>query len=196
MPESRGCPRSDACVAIGTPSAGRSATSWRACASGTPACPNRSRPRARTSIRTRCWTRPSSSRAQMSRPRSCRSWTGEVASRGGGAHRRERQGVNAAALDQARATEPVRDVHRFDERALETYLAEHVEGFSGSLTVRQFVGGQSNPTYYLAAGGREYVLRRKPPGKLLPSAHAVDREYRVITALAGTGVPVPRTHVL
>ena len=62
--------------------------------------------------------------------------------------------------------------------------------------MRQFEGGQSNPTYYLAAGGREYVLRRKPPGKLLPSAHAVDREYRIMTALAGTGVPVPRTYVL
>ena len=102
----------------------------------------------------------------------------------------------AVALDQARATESVREVHRFDERALAAYLAQHVEGFAGALTVRQFVGGQSNPTYYLAAGGREYVLRRKPPGKLLPSAHAVDREYRVITALAGTGVPVPRTYVL
>jgi aminoglycoside phosphotransferase (APT) family kinase protein len=102
----------------------------------------------------------------------------------------------AATLDQARATEPVREGHRVDERALAAYLAQHVEGFAGALTVRQFVGGQSNPTYYLAAGGREYVLRRKPPGKLLPSAHAVDREYRVITALAGTGVPVPRTYVL
>ncbi len=62
--------------------------------------------------------------------------------------------------------------------------------------MRQFRGGQSNPTYYLTAGGKEYVLRRKPPGKLLPSAHAVDREYRVITALSTTGFPVPRTHVL
>src|SRR6266545_3561560 len=102
----------------------------------------------------------------------------------------------AVALDQARATESVREVHRFDERALAAYLAQHVEGFAGALTVRQFVGGQSNPTYYLAAGGREYVLRRKPPGKLLPSAHAVDREYRVITALGDTGVPVPRTYAL
>ncbi len=86
--------------------------------------------------------------------------------------------------------------HRFDERALEEYLVGHVEGFAGPLTVRQFRGGQSNPTYHLGAGGKEYVLRRKPPGKLLPSAHAVDREYRVITALAGTGVPVPRTYAL
>jgi len=62
--------------------------------------------------------------------------------------------------------------------------------------VKQFRGGQSNPTYYLTAGGKEYVLRRKPPGKLLPSAHAVDREYRVITALGTTGFPVPRTYAL
>jgi aminoglycoside phosphotransferase (APT) family kinase protein len=62
--------------------------------------------------------------------------------------------------------------------------------------VRAFRGGQSNPTYLLEAGGRRYVLRRKPPGKLLPSAHAVDREHRVMTALRGTGVPVPRTRVL
>jgi hypothetical protein len=77
----------------------------------------------------------------------------------------------------------VREQHRFDVAALERYLSEHVAGFRGPLEVRQFRGGQSNPTYHLAAGGRDYVLRRKPPGKLLPSAHAVDREYRVITAL-------------
>jgi aminoglycoside phosphotransferase (APT) family kinase protein len=93
-------------------------------------------------------------------------------------------------------TAEVRDVHRFDVGALERYLAQRIEGFRGPLTVRQFRGGQSNPTYYLEAGGRELVLRRKPPGKLLPSAHAVDREYRVLTALQGTGVPVPRTYVL
>ena len=86
--------------------------------------------------------------------------------------------------------------HRFDVGALERYLADHVEGFTGPLDVRQFRGGQSNPTYFLATPGAAYVLRRKPPGKLLPSAHAVDREYRVITALAGSGVPVPRTYVL
>jgi aminoglycoside phosphotransferase (APT) family kinase protein len=86
--------------------------------------------------------------------------------------------------------------HRFDADALERYLREHVEGFRGPLRVRQFRGGQSNPTYHLQAPDRAYVLRRKPPGKLLPSAHAVDREYRVMRALAGTGVPVPRTFVL
>src|SRR5437588_916053 len=93
-------------------------------------------------------------------------------------------------------TAEVREAHRFDVTALERYLRAHVEGFSGSLEVRQFRGGQSNPTYHVSAGGREYVLRRKPPGKLLPSAHAVDREYRVITALGRAGFPVPRTFVL
>jgi len=90
----------------------------------------------------------------------------------------------------------VRDIHRFDTRALEAWLRERVEGFRGPLTVKQFRGGQSNPTYYLATPGADYVLRRKPPGKLLPSAHAVDREYRVITALASTDVPVPRTYAM
>ena len=93
-------------------------------------------------------------------------------------------------------TAEVREQHRFDVAALERYMREHVEGFAGPLTVKQFRGGQSNPTYHLTAGGKEYVLRRKPPGKLLPSAHAVDREYRVITALGTTGFPVPKTHAL
>ena len=93
-------------------------------------------------------------------------------------------------------TADVLPAHRFDERRLEEYLTSHVEGFTGPLTVRQFRGGQSNPTYHLIAGDKEYVLRRKPPGKLLPSAHAVDREYRAMSALQGTGVPVPRTYVL
>ena len=93
-------------------------------------------------------------------------------------------------------TAEVREQHRFDVAALERYMRDHVVGFSGRLDVKQFQGGQSNPTYHLTAGGKEYVLRRKPPGKLLPSAHAVDREYRIITALAPTGVPVPRTYAL
>ena len=94
-------------------------------------------------------------------------------------------------------TAEVRDVHRFDVSALERYLSGRIEGFRGPLGVRQFRGGQSNPTYYLEAGGREYVLRRKPPGKLLPSAHAVDREYRVLAALAAhTTVPVPKPYLL
>ena len=73
-------------------------------------------------------------------------------------------------------TTGVSEKHRFNEEALQHYLEEHVEGFSGRLVVREFKGGQSNPTYRLEAGSTSYVLRRKPPGKLLPSAHAVDRE--------------------
>jgi aminoglycoside phosphotransferase (APT) family kinase protein len=93
-------------------------------------------------------------------------------------------------------TRPVADAHRFDVASLERYMRENVEGFSGALEVEQFKGGQSNPTYRLSAGGKRYVMRRKPPGKLLPSAHAVDREYRVVTALAKTDVPVARTYAL
>jgi aminoglycoside phosphotransferase (APT) family kinase protein len=93
-------------------------------------------------------------------------------------------------------TAPVRDAHRIDVRALETYLAARLPGFAGPIEIRQFLGGQSNPTYHLRAASGEYVLRRKPPGKLLPSAHAVDREFRVISALRGTGVPVPEAFVL
>ena len=91
---------------------------------------------------------------------------------------------------------PVSERHRFDERKLAEYLRRAIDGFSGDLEVRQFAGGQSNPTFFLTAGGRAYVLRKKPPGQLLPSAHAVDREFRVIRALAATDVPVPRAHVL
>ena len=75
-------------------------------------------------------------------------------------------------------------------------MQENVAGFSGKLTVEEFAGGQSNPTYLLNAGGQQYVMRRKPPGELLKSAHAVDREYRVMTALAGTDVPVAKTYAL
>lgn len=86
----------------------------------------------------------------------------------------------------------VRDAHRFDEQALETYLERSVAGFRGPLTVRQFEGGQSNPTFRLETPTAQYVLRKQPPGTLLPSAHQVDREYRVMSALADTDVPVPR----
>lgn len=91
---------------------------------------------------------------------------------------------------------PVRDNHRFDEAALARYLSAHVDGFRGSLTVRQFSGGQSNPTFLLEAGGRRYVMRKKPPGQLLKSAHQVDREFKAMKALSATDVPVPRMHVL
>ncbi len=79
---------------------------------------------------------------------------------------------------------------RLDAARLEHYLAAHVTGFAGPLTIKQFKGGQSNPTYLLETPSRRYVLRRKPPGKLLPSAHAVDREYRVTRALYAQGFPV------
>lgn len=79
---------------------------------------------------------------------------------------------------------------RLDAGRLETYLNAQVEGFAGPLTIKQFKGGQSNPTYLLETPARSYVLRRKPPGKLLPSAHAVDREYRVTRALHAQDFPV------
>jgi aminoglycoside phosphotransferase (APT) family kinase protein len=91
---------------------------------------------------------------------------------------------------------PVRENHRFDESRLEHYLRDHMHNFRGPLTVRQFVGGQSNPTFMLETPDARFVMRKKPPGTLLPSAHAVEREYRIITALAATDVPVPRTHLL
>lgn len=79
---------------------------------------------------------------------------------------------------------------------VERFLAEHVSGFRGPLAAERFAGGQSNPTYRLRAASGDYVLRRKPPGPLLPSAHAVDREFRVLRALAQTAVPVPRVYAL
>jgi len=79
---------------------------------------------------------------------------------------------------------------RIDAERLGDYLTRNVRGFAGLLTIKQFKGGQSNPTYLLETPARRYVLRRKPPGKLLPSAHAVDREFRVISALHVQGFPV------
>jgi aminoglycoside phosphotransferase (APT) family kinase protein len=79
-----------------------------------------------------------------------------------------------------------------DAERLEAYLSASVADFAGPVTIRQFKGGQSNPTYLIETPARWYVLRRKPPGKLLPSAHAVDREFRVITALSAQGFPVAR----
>ncbi len=94
-------------------------------------------------------------------------------------------------MAEAPALTPVRDAHRFDEGALAAYMEREVAEFRGPLTVRQFEGGQSNPTFLLQADSGEYVLRKQPPGKLLPSAHQVDREYRVMHALRDTDVPVP-----
>src|SRR6201993_4594705 len=79
---------------------------------------------------------------------------------------------------------------------LESWMHDHVEGFRGPLAAEQFEGGQSNPTYRLRSGSGFYVLRSKPLGQLLPSAHAVDREYRVMRALAEAAVPVPRVYAL
>jgi len=93
-------------------------------------------------------------------------------------------------------TSPVRDAHAFDVERLAEFLAERLPGFAGPLTVRQFDGGQSNPTFWLGTPDARYVLRKKPPGTLLPSAHAVDREFRVMRALQDTPVPVPRARVL
>ncbi len=84
--------------------------------------------------------------------------------------------------------------HGFDEGALQAWLTQHVEGFAGPMTVTKFAGGQSNPTYKISTPGRSYVMRAKPgpSAKLLPSAHAVEREYTVMQALNGSDVPVPR----
>jgi aminoglycoside phosphotransferase (APT) family kinase protein len=99
--------------------------------------------------------------------------------------------------DENTGTMPVREQHRFDAGRLADWLHDHVEGGQGRVTVEQFKGGQSNPTFRLTMeNGRRLVLRRKPPGKLLPSAHAVDREFRIISALAKTDVPVARAHAL
>jgi aminoglycoside phosphotransferase (APT) family kinase protein len=93
-------------------------------------------------------------------------------------------------------TKAVAESHRFDEASLARWMTANVAGYAGPLEVRQFKGGQSNPTYQLITPNKKYVLRRKPPGKLLPSAHAVDREYKVITALGTTGFPVAKTYGL
>src|SRR5579862_863868 len=85
----------------------------------------------------------------------------------------------------------VRANHRFDPAPLEAWLKANVEGFEGPLRLRQFHGGASNPTFYIATPRRRYVMRKKPPGQLLASAHQVDREYRVMKALGTTGFPVP-----
>ncbi len=88
------------------------------------------------------------------------------------------------------------DAQSLDTAAVDRYLAAHLPGYSGPLEVRKFAQGQSNPTFLLTAGSGTYVLRRKPPGTLLKSAHAVDREFRVQKALSDTDVPVARMHVL
>src|SRR5471030_1313447 len=86
--------------------------------------------------------------------------------------------------------------HSFDTARLAAWMQTRIAGFSGPVDAKQFAGGQSNPTFLLQSASRRYVLRRKPPGKLLPSAHAVDREFRVLAALECSGVPVAHVHAL
>ncbi len=95
-------------------------------------------------------------------------------------------------------TRPVSGQHAFDVPALERWLKDRLPGFAGPITVEMFKGGQSNPTYKLTTPARAYVMRSKPGpvAKLLPSAHAIEREFRVMSALHGTGVPVAQMHVL
>lgn len=93
-------------------------------------------------------------------------------------------------MDSQPLTTPIREAHRFDEEALGAFLESCLDGFRRPYSILQFEGGQSNPTFLIASQGRRYVLRKKPPGRLLPSAHAVEREYRVMRALADSDVPV------
>ena len=93
-------------------------------------------------------------------------------------------------------TTPVRENHRFDEKSLERHLSANMAGFRSPLAVSQFLGGQSNPTFLLETPDARYVMRKKPPGVLLQSAHAVDREYKIINALNQTDFPVPRAHIM
>ena len=101
-------------------------------------------------------------------------------------------------MDTFTGTGAVLPSHAFDTGALQTWLAAHLPGFAGPLAVQQFKGGQSNPTYKLVTPQRCYVMRSKPGplARLLPSAHAIEREFRVMDALALSGVPVARMHVL
>jgi aminoglycoside phosphotransferase (APT) family kinase protein len=101
-------------------------------------------------------------------------------------------------MDQFTGTRAVADSHAFDTAALQAWLEREMPGFSGPLGVEQFKGGQSNPTYKLVTPGCSYVMRSKPgaAARLLPSAHAIEREFRVMKALAGSGVPVAQMHLL
>ena len=101
-------------------------------------------------------------------------------------------------FDHFEGTKPVSDTHAFDVAAVTSWMAQHVEGFAGPLQVEMFKGGQSNPTYKLITPKCSYVMRSKPGpvAKLLPSAHAIEREFKVMRGLAGTNVPVPRMYAL
>ena len=102
----------------------------------------------------------------------------------------------ASAQEMFSGTKEVAETHKFNEDNLFQWMTENVEGFEGPMDVRQFKGGQSNPTFKIITPKKAYVMRRKPPGKLLPSAHAVDREFRVIAALHPLGYPVARPYGL
>lgn len=98
--------------------------------------------------------------------------------------------------EQFKGVKAVEERHKLDDAALDVWMRANIEGYAGPLTINQFKGGQSNPTYQLVTPSRKYVLRKKPGGKLLPSAHAVDREFRVMSALHPTGFPVARQYAL
>lgn len=99
-------------------------------------------------------------------------------------------------MSLADETTPIRSGHEFEVARLLDYLAPHIPSLQGAASVTQFRGGQSNPTFLIQSDDRVWVMRKKPPGVLLPSAHQVEREYQVMKALAGTDVPVPRMIVL
>jgi len=105
-------------------------------------------------------------------------------------------GHGASLEESSGGLRPPLPQHAFDPAPLAAWMGQHVENFRGPLEVYQFAGGQSNPTFLIRTAKASYVLRRKPPGKLLPSAHAVEREYRVISALRPTKVPVAKTYGL
>ena len=107
-----------------------------------------------------------------------------------------RQSISECDVPIGQETTEVRPNHRFDEASLEKYLGANLPGFRAPLEVVQFAGGQSNPTFMLRAGDARYVMRKKPAGQLLQSAHQVEREYRILTALADTNLPVPRTRLM
>lgn len=104
--------------------------------------------------------------------------------------------MSSTAQQRFAGSGAIREGHGFDVDRLTQWMADHVEGFAGPLTVEQFKGGQSNPTYKLITPGAKYVMRRKPPGKLLKGAHAIEREYRVISALGAAGFPVAHAYAL
>ncbi len=112
--------------------------------------------------------------------------------------KREQPGITVTQAQDYVGTMEVADRQRFDVAALEDYLRSRLPDFKGPLRVEQFKGGQSNPTFKLLTSGRSYVMRAKPGpvARLLPSAHAIEREFAVMSGLQGTDVPVPRMHCL